>query len=244
MRKKKAQVHIGTSGWSYSHWKENFYPKEIKPANWLEYYSHAFSTVEINNTFYRMPKKSTVEKWHEDVPDAFIFSIKISRYISHRKKLHDCKESLDFFYQRIKPMGSKTGPILIQLPPSFKANQERLIDFIGYLNTDYKHTFEFRHPSWFTEDIYELLNKNKIALCITDLNKKLSPEEITSDFTYIRLHGPKKAYQGSYGKANLRNWKKKIDRWLASSISVFCYFDNDEKGFAIEDAKVLQSYYS
>jgi uncharacterized protein YecE (DUF72 family) len=240
----KAQVHIGTSGWSYKHWKENFYPKKLKTTDWLQYYGNAFETVEINSTFYHTPSISTVKKWHAQVPDKFAFSIKASRYITHRKRLHDCAESVDFFYQRIKPFGSKLGPILFQLPPSFKANKERLIEFIGLLSKEYKYTFEFRHSTWFADDIYEILAGNNIALCITDLNGTLSPQEITSDFTYLRLHGPKKAYIGSYGSVKLKSWKRKIDKWVDSSTSVYCYFDNDEKGYAIEDAKLLLSYYT
>jgi uncharacterized protein YecE (DUF72 family) len=160
------QILIGTSGWSYPHWKENFYPN-------------------------------------------------------------------------IQNLKSKLGPILFQLPPSFKLNFDRLVDFISLLDKKQLHTFEFRHESWFNQDVYDLLSKNNIALCITDLNGKLTPEIITSQFTYIRLHGPHKSYQGSYGKAALKKWKKKIEIW-SEKISVYCYFDNDEKRFAVEDAKTLQ----
>lgn len=234
------QIFIGTSGWSYNHWKENFYPKNLKPTGWLHYYANVFSTVEINTTFYHSPLISTVENWFAQVPEDFTFSIKANRYITHQKKLHDCAESLEIFYKNIKQLKFKIGPILFQLPPSFKINKERLIEFIGHLNKKYKYTFEFRHESWFTQEIYELLSKNEIALCITDLNGKLSPEEMTSHFTYIRLHGPQKSYKGSYGLSKLKLWKKKIEKWSSQKISVYCYFDNDEKGYAIQDAKLLQ----
>lgn len=236
---KAPKIHIGTSGWSYNHWKENFYPKGLKSSDWLHYYSTIFSTVEVNTTFYHAPLSSTVSHWHAAVPANFQFSIKASGYITHRKRLNDCSESLDFFYEHIKDLKSKIGPILFQLPPSFKMNKERLEEFTCLLDSNFEYVFEFRHPSWFVDEIYELLSEKEIALCITDLNGELSPEEITSHFTYIRLHGPKKAYQGTYGVQKLKWWKKKIEGW-AIKTSVYCYFDNDEKGYAIQDAKFLQ----
>lgn len=240
VRNQPTQIHIGTSGWSYDHWKENFYPKEIKTKNWLNYYSSIFSTVEVNSTFYHLPRATTIENWVSQVPRNFIFSIKASRYITHRKRLHDCKENVDYFFKSIESLGKNLGPILIQLSPSFQINQERLTEFIGHLKKEYRYVFEFRHPSWFVDEIYELLSKNQLALCITDLNGSLSPEEITSNFTYIRLHGPHIAYKGSYGLPKLKSWKKKIEKWTDSKTSVYCYFDNDEKGYAIQDARQLQ----
>lgn len=231
-------IHIGTSGFSYVHWKENFYPKGLNAKKWIHYYSQTFSTVELNTTFYHLPLKSTVENWHTQVPDDFIFSIKASRYITHQKRLHDCKESVDLFYAHIQAVKTKTGPILFQLPPSFKLNKERLKEFIKGLKKSHRHVFEFRHESWYVDEIYELLEKNKIALCISDLTGKTTPEVITTDFTYMRLHGPKLAYQGSYGPL-LKEWKKKISQW-SSKATVYCYFDNDKKGYAIQDAKVLK----
>ena len=232
-------MHIGTSGWSYEHWKEIFYPEGLKPTSWLHYYSQFFSTVEVNTTFYHTPSQKTVENWYSGVLEDFIFSIKTNRYITHLKKLKDCKGSLKIFYKSLENFKGKVGPILVQLPPSFKINNERLIEFISELDTKYQHVFEFRHESWFVDRVYEVLAHQNMALCITDLNGKLSPEEITADFTYIRLHGPKKAYKGSYGPAHLKIWKKKIETWAAQG-SVYCYFDNDEKSYAIKDAQFLQ----
>ena len=233
------KIYIGTSGWSYSHWKENFYPQALKAKDWLNYYSTVFSTVEINSTFYRLPLVSSVQNWYAKVPKDFLFAIKASRYMTHQKRLKDCGDALEFFYERMANLKSKIGPILFQLPPSFKMDKDRLVEFISCLSHDYAYVFEFRNPTWFIDDIYEFLSQKKIALCMTDLNGHLSPEEITAHFTYIRLHGPKKAYQGSYGISKLKLWKKKIEKW-AAKVSVYCYFDNDEKGYAIEDAKSLQ----
>lgn len=232
------KIYIGTSGWSYKHWQESFY-LDLKSPQWLNHYGTIFSTVEINSTFYHTPSISTIQNWHAQVPSNFVFSIKASRYITHRKKLHDCEESIHFFYERIKHFKDKVGPILFQLPPSFKMDKDVLVEFISHLNPKNQHTFEFRHPSWFTPEIYDLLSKNQMGLCITDLNGTLSPQEITSFFTYIRLHGPKEAYSGSYSASELKAWEKKIEKWM-SEVSVYCYFDNDEKGYAVQDAITLK----
>lgn len=242
-RQNRSTVHIGTSGWSYEHWKENFYPEKLKSNDWLKFYSTNFSTVEINTTFYHLPRDTTVKNWYAIVPDNFLFAVKASGYITHQKRLHDCKNSLRVFFSSIKALKNKIGPILFQLPPSFKINLERLTEFISHLSKKHEYVFEFRHKSWFVKETYDLLSKHKIALCITDLNGKLSPEEITSHFTYIRLHGPQKAYLGSYGLRKIKSWKRKIESWIAAETSVYCYFDNDEKGYAIQDAKILQTLF-
>ena len=240
MTNEAAKIHIGTSGFSYSHWKENFYPKGLAANKWLNFYSQFFSTVELNTTFYHLPSSKTVKNWHEQVPEGFLFSIKASGYITHQKRLHECKGSVELFYKIIKDLKNKIGPILFQLPPSFKINKDRLLEFLEHLSSDYNYVFEFRHPSWYIDEIYEILQKKKIALCLTDLHGKLSAEEITAPFTYIRLHGPQKSYEGFYGPAKLKVWKNKIEKWTPKT-SVYCYFDNDEKAFAIQDAKTLQA---
>ncbi|PJD96439.1 MAG: hypothetical protein CK425_05565 [Parachlamydia sp.] len=239
---RRPRVQIGTAGWSYPDWKENFYPDGLKTKEWLNYYSANFATVEVNTTFYHLPLQSTVNNWLNQVPESFLFSIKASRYITHQKKLKECKESLALFYKVMQELHPKMGPILFQLPPSFQMNKERLEDFLLHLKEDFLHVFEFRHPSWFVDEIYEILAKKNIGLCMTDLNGKQSPEEITSFFTYIRLHGPHQAYQESYGAAKLKSWKKKIEKWKTKT-SVYCYFDNDAKGAAIEDAKVMRDFF-
>lgn len=233
------KAHIGTSGWYYEHWNEAFYPKDLKQKDRLKYYSNHFQTVEINSTFYHLPKESVVKNWHLQVPKKFIFSVKASQYITHRKRLLNDEESVQLFYKRAEFLEDNLGPILFQLPPSFKEDKERLRHFLTQLSKHHRHTFEFRHASWYCQEIYDLLHKHKIALCITDLSGKLSPLEITSNFTYLRLHGPKKAYRGSYSSQTLKKWKERIQEWNKQKIEVFCYFDNDEKGFAAQDAKRL-----
>jgi uncharacterized protein YecE (DUF72 family) len=240
MNQTPAQIHIGTSGWSYEHWKGSFYPKDLKSADWLEHYAQHFSTVEINNTFYRIPSTTTVQNWYTRVPQQFLFAVKASRYITHQRKLQDCRHTLSFFYESIAEFKDKAGPILFQLPPFFRKDKDRLRDFIHLLTDTYSYTFEFRHASWYTDEIYEILSEKNVALCITDLHGQLSPEIATANFTYIRLHGPQNTYRGSYGLAKLKPWKKKIEQWVNSKTSVYCYFDNDEKGYAPKDALLLQ----
>ncbi len=235
-------IVIGTSGWSYDHWKENFFPKGLKKEEWLHFLSNQFPTVEINTTFYHTPRLSTVKNWYKQVPENFVFSVKASRYITHIKRLNDCKESLNFLYKSLKPLKEKQGPILIQLPPSFQIHKERLEEFISHLKKEFRYTFEFRHPTWFVDEIYDILQKHNIALCITDLNHKLSPVVVTANFTYMRLHGPKSAYKGSYSDSTLKTWKKRMEEWKEKGIGSFCYFDNDEKGYAVVDAKRLQVF--
>lgn len=235
-------ISIGTSGWSYPHWKKNFYPENLKTQEWLHFYSEHFPTIEVNTTFYHLPLLTSVENWYKQVPKNFLFSIKASRYITHQKRLNDCENSLKLFFKHLKPLKEKLGPILFQLAPSFKQNIDRLTHFIQFLDDDHQYVFEFRHPSWFVDEVYEILAGKNIALCITDLNKIQSPEVMTANFTYIRLHGPKKAYQGTYGPKQLRLWKNKIEIW-EKQVAVFCYFDNDEKGYAIEDAMFLQKLF-
>ena len=234
-----SSVHIGTSGWSYKHWEGPFYPEYLKNQGHLKYFSEHFPTVEINSTFYHVPKEETVKNWYKQVSDPFVFSVKASGYITHRKRLNDCRESVQFFLKRISLLKGKLGPILFQLPPSFAFNKERLEEFISYLNKKFIYTFEFRHSSWFNDEIYTLLNKKGIALCITDLGGNLSPLEITAKFTYIRLHGPRQSYTGSYGTRLLKPWQKRIEKWCDQNIEVYCYFDNDDKGYALKDAATL-----
>jgi uncharacterized protein YecE (DUF72 family) len=234
-------IYIGTSGWYYEHWIKNFYPEDSKPTDRLYYYAKHFNTVEINTSFYHLPKIETVKKWDTQVSNKFIFSVKASRYITHMKRLKDAEESTKLFYSRIKYLEPHLGPILFQLPPSFKKNTERLVEFISHLSNKYDHVFEFRHPSWYCEEIYEILKKEKLGLCITDLGGELSPLIVTSHFAYLRLHGPKIKYQGTYGTKKIQEWKKQILEFSKNKITTYCYFDNDEKGYAVQDALKLQS---
>lgn len=234
------KIFIGTCGWSYNHWEEVFYPK-IPAQRRLHFYAQFFKTVEVNSTFYGLPRMQTVKNWTLQVPPSFCFSIKASRFITHVKRLKNCQESLQLFYNQIGYFEQQVGPILFQLPPSFEKDTERLQEFVELLSPQYKYTFEFRADSWFDEEVYELLKEKKIALCISDLNGSLSPIEVTADFVYIRLHGPEEAYQGYYGKTGLASWAKRIEDWVnRDEKGVYIYFDNTDKGPAIQDAQLLE----
>jgi len=230
-------LNIGTSGWSYAHWDTVFY-RGIPSSHWLEFFAKHFATVEVNSTFYRLPTEKTVKNWDKNTPDDFVFSVKASRYITHVKRLKEF-DSVQTFLKNLQPIQHKLGPILFLLPANFQLNYSRLAEFIKYLPKNYRYTFEFRHPSWLIEEVYALLKKNDIALCISDLNGKLTPIQVTASFVYVRLHGPKEAYRGRYSLSQLKQWEKRIKEWRSKKLSVYIYFDNDEKGFAIKDAKIL-----
>lgn len=233
-------VNIGTSGWSFKTWKGVFYPEDIDVDNMISTYALTFSTVELNHSFYQLPKKKEINIWCDKTPEHFIFSCKVSRYITHMKKLKDPKKHVSKFINAITPFGKKLGPILFQLPPYWSLNYSRLKDFIDVLPDEYRYCFEFRHNSWFCEMVYDLLRESKIALCFYDLKGFQSPEEVTTDFIYTRLHGPKeKAYEGSYDGRTLAGYAQKFVRWQQEGKKIFCYFDNDKKACAPKDALFL-----
>lgn len=234
-------IHIGTSGWNYRHWRGTFYPEDMPQKKWLEYYVERFGTVEINNSFYQLPSEQTFKNWQETVPDDFLFSVKASRYITHMKKLKDPEQGLENFIPRVKSLGKKLGPILFQLPPHWSFNPERLQAFLQALPQDNKYTFEFRDPSWFESQTYEILAKHNAAFCIYEIKGELSPKEVTADFIYIRLHGPKQqAYTGQYDQKTLVGWAGAFSAWLKNNKEIYCYFDNDENGYAAQDALRLK----
>ncbi|MBS3819450.1 DUF72 domain-containing protein [bacterium] len=237
---KQNLIHIGTSGWHYPHWKGPFYPLQHSDSALLSYYMKYFHTAEINNSFYQIPQKKTLELWRNTVPGNFNFSVKASRYITHMKKLKDPHQPVSHFLQRIDTLGNKRGPILFQLPPRWKCNPERLESFLKILPKNYRYTFEFRDPSWFNSQVYEILTRYKASFCIYDLDGRLSPKKITADFVYIRLHGPDGPYQGKYNQKTLSNWSSDFSRWTQQNKEVYCYFDNDQAGFAVQNAWELQ----
>ncbi len=233
-------IHIGTSGWSYDHWKGPFYPAGLPNDQMLAYYFRHFQTVEINSSFYHLPQKQTLERWREAAPESFIFTAKASRYITHMKKLKDPQESVATFLERIRILGDKLGPILFQLPPRWHFNEVRLAGLLDALSGEFRYAFEFRDHSWLNERTYALLSRHKAAFCIYELEGFLSPKEITADFIYVRLHGPNGAYQGSYNAQTLAGWAGAFSAWASRGHSVYCYFDNDEAGYAAQNAQRLE----
>ncbi|MFA5038794.1 MAG: DUF72 domain-containing protein [Candidatus Omnitrophota bacterium] len=241
---KPGRAYIGTSGWHYLHWKELFYPKDIPPRGFLEFYARYFESAEINNTFYRLPEKETLLAWKKTVPRNFTFSVKASRYITHTKKLNDPKKTVPLFLKRTEELGEKLGVIIFQLPPHWQRDLERLIGLLKTLPRQHRYAFEFRDPSWFKPDVLRALEDHRAAFCIYELNGTLSPKAVTSDYVYIRLHGPKAAYQGRYSPAALRLWSQEIQAWNQQGKDVFCYFDNDERAYAVKNAQALKNLLS
>lgn len=234
------QIHIGTSGWHYLYWRGPFYPEDLAPAEFLSFYAGTFPTVEINNSFYQLPREKTLLNWGNTVPAGFIFALKGSRFITHLKKLKDPAQSLAPLLARVTFLGPKLGPILFQLPPRWPFNPERLEAFLAALPAAYRYALEFRDQSWLNPRAYESLARHGAAFCIYDFAGFLSPREVTADFVYLRLHGPKGPYQGQYSTRTLADWAGAIAAWADRGKEVFCYFDNDEAGYAAQDALRLK----
>ncbi len=233
-------VRIGTSGWHYKHWRGPFYPEDLPPPKMLSYYYQHFDTVEINNSFYRLPTSECFCAWREATPRGFCFAVKASRFLTHRKKLRDPENALDNLLPRVAELKEKLGPILFQLPPNWQANPERLDRLLTLLPRKLLYAFEFRDPSWHTPEIFAILRRHNAAFCAFDLAGFQSPVEITADFTYIRLHGPGGKYQGSYSHSALSDWAECIRGWRRQMRSVFVYFDNDQAGYAAHNALTLK----
>lgn len=228
-------VFIGTSGWNYDGWKGSLYPEGIRAKDLLPAYAETFRTVEINNTFYSLPSEKTVRTWYEASPKNFIFAVKVSRFITHNKKLKDPAESVRKFFSVISGLDDKLGPLLFQLPPRWRVNPQRLKELLQVLSRDYRYTFEFREPSWLCDEVYDILARYDANLCFYDFKQFRPPEILTTDFAYVRLHGPlKEAYGGSYSGASLASYARKIKEWKVKK--VYCYFDNDQKAQAPKDA--------
>ncbi len=235
----RGQSFIGTSGWSYDDWTERFYPPLLPASDRLAFYARHFQTVEINATFYRLPEPATVAHWNEEAPAKFRFAAKASRFITHMKKLKDPEASMSPFFRAIAGLDEKCGPILFQLPPHWHVNPARLTDFLEALGAGYRYAFEFRDQSWYDEKIFAALKDHGAALCIHDLVGNESPVETTTDFVYLRFHGPDGPYRGKYGKATLRGWADRLAGWIVEGRDVYCYFNNDERAYAVADALML-----
>ena len=240
MAKTEAAIRIGTSGWHYDHWRGRFYPDELPKTRWLEHYARHFDTVEINSTFYHLPKVQTMVNWHDRAPARFLYALKASRYITHVKKLNDPQESLERFLELAALLKRRLGPVLYQLPPSLYKDLQRLDDFIACLPNPNCAVFEFRHPSWYDDETFDLLRRRKVAFCIHDMTGKASPRVVTGDVIYIRFHGTAGRYAGSYTHAMLAEWAD----WLADHRdkvrAIYAYFNNDVEGHAINNATMLR----
>jgi uncharacterized protein YecE (DUF72 family) len=236
-----ADLRIGCSGWSYAHWTGPFYPSGLKAGGRLAFYATRFDTCEINASFYGLPRESAVQAWRGGVPGGFLFAWKVSRFISHNKKLRDCQASVDLVFGRMQGLGEKQGPALIQLPPTLKADPERLATFAGWLPRDVRCAFEFRHPSWYEPPVLTVLRDHNLALVVSDHHHAPAPWLATADFVYVRGHGPSGRYHGRYPAAQLETWAARIAAWRAQGRDAYVYFDNDVKSAAPTDAAALKA---
>lgn len=240
LKRQIAGYHVGTSGWHYPHWRGPFYPETLPASRWLAYYVERFSCVEINNSFYRLPELATVEQWHRQSPEDFLFAVKAWRVITHRKKLKECASALEAFFDRIQPFKEKLGPILFQLPPRWKVNPGRLREFLKRLPSGHRCAFEFRDTTWHTPEVYAALVEFNAAFCIFQLAGFIAPAQATADFVYVRLHGPGGAYAGNYDPRTLQLWARRLRRWHEEGKDCFVFFDNDEAAYAAHNAFYLQ----
>lgn len=231
----QATTHIGTSGWQYKHWRDLFYPHDLKIKDWLGYYARHFDCVEVNSSFYALPAPDTIAKWCACVPPGFIFAAKAPRKITHFKKLKNCETETEALFRRLDGFGSHLGPVLFQLPPRWRCNLRRLETFLETMPPGYRLVFEFRDRSWHNGDVYSLLASRSIAFCIYDSAGFTAPLIAEGDLVYLRLHGPGTAYASSYRAPRLRVWVDRAIAWNRRSKEVFVFFDNDERGYAVKN---------
>ena len=239
MSESKTSIRIGTSGWYYNHWHGLFYPETIAKHKWFDFYTKSFDTVEINSSFYRMPKPENVKKWYKSSPENFIYAVKANRMITHLKKLRDVERQLADFLQTVSILKEKLGPVLFQLPPSLKKDFSLLKDFLSLLDKKVFGVFEFRHKSWYENKCFSLLDDFKAGFCIHDLEGSASPRIITGNVIYMRFHGTTGRYAGSYSKKILADWARWI-RKNKKARACFAYFNNDSNAYAVKNAKTLR----
>jgi uncharacterized protein YecE (DUF72 family) len=235
-------VRVGCSGWNYPHWRERVYPKGVPQRRWLAHYATLFDSVEVNNTFYRLPKRDAVAAWVDETPEGFVFAVKASRYLTHMKRLTDLDRGVQRFYERIEPLvdSPKLGPVLWQLPETFRRDDERLGSALEQLPPG-RHCFEFRHESWFTPAVYALLRENGAALVVGDHPARpFQTYELTADWTFVRFHHGSRGRGGNYSERELETWQRRIAQWRRR-VEVLAYFNNDWEGYAVRNALRLKS---
>lgn len=232
-------LRVGTSGYHYDHWSGSFYPADLAKKDWFAHYGRHFDTVEINNTFYRLPPAHVFDAWRDAAPRGFCYAVKFSRYGTHLKRLLEPAQPIRLFLERAERLGAALGPILVQLPPHWHADFERLENFLKRLPSAHRWVVEFRDPSWLAERAFELLMRYNVALCIHDMLRD-HPRRITADFTYLRFHG--RRYGGSYSPQALSVQARQIRAFLKRGLDVHVYFNNDQHGYAVENGLALKRY--
>lgn len=232
-------IRIGCSGWQYRHWRGDFYPADLPAARWLEYYAQRFDTVEINNTFYRLPEAPTFAAWARRVPAGFVFALKASRFLTHMKKLKDPADPLQRFFTRAKHLRTSLGPVLYQLPPHWPVNLERFRSFLRALPRGRRHAVEFREPSWYAPEVFALMERHRVALCLHDMPGSAPERVAIGPFVYVRFHGVQK-YSGRYDDRTLQTWAAWLAEQRRGGRPIYAYFNNDVGGHAPRDALRLR----
>ncbi len=235
-------VHIGCSGWSYRDWRGLFYPEDLPATRWFEHYATVFDTVELNATFYRLPAPATVQRWAERAPDGFTYSLKLGQFGSHRMKLRDAESWLPNHLDRIDRLGPSLGPTLVQLPPRWRRDLDRLDEFLTVAPKHHRWAVEVREPSWLCDDVFDLLSRHGAALCLHDLLPD-HPLVRTTSWTYLRFHGPNALtdpYHGPYTGRRLGRLASLLDRWRGEGTEIYAYFNNDMEAMAPVDAQWLR----
>jgi uncharacterized protein YecE (DUF72 family) len=235
------RVHVGCSGWNYRHWRGTFYPDKLAVKNWFAFYAEQFDTVEINNSFYRLPKAETFDKWRAQAPPGFVYSVKANRYLTQAKKLKDCAEPVARMMPPFRHLAETLGPILYQLPPNLRIDLRRLEKFLALLPQELTHVFEFRDPSWYDPETIALLGRSGASFCCHDMAGSASERWVVGPVAYVRFHGATSKYWGRYSDATLLDWANWMKVQVATGRSVWAYFNNDIDGHAILDALTLQS---
>ena len=226
-------IFVGTSGYNYPEWKGSFYPEKLSASRMLGYYAARFRTVEINYSFYRLPSDKAVRGWADQTPDDFVFTLKASRRITHDARLRDCQELLDVFCERARNLDGKLGTVLFQLPPYARKDVDALGQFLEWLPSDIRGAFEFRHASWLSDDVYDLLRASNSALCVTDGEKVATPLVATADYAYFRLRDE------GYGPGEVAEWARKVDAHAKDPVDAFVYFKHEKEGRGTEFAKIF-----
>jgi uncharacterized protein YecE (DUF72 family) len=231
--------YCGTSGWNYKHWVGILYPRTLPPSKWLDRYAEEFDTVEVNNSFYRLPSRETFEAWRKQAPEGFTFAVKASRFLTHMKKLKDPEEPLERILGNARGLEGKLGPVLYQLPPGWHVNLERLEQFLSLLPKDLRHVMEFRDHTWNVEPVFDLLRKYNVGYCIMSAPDLPCEMISTADFTYLRMHSGGVETGSNYTEGGLEWWAEHCKGFLRHG-DLYVYFNNDYMGYAIYNARRLK----
>ena len=232
-------LYVGTSGWQYRDWRGAFYPEKLAQARWLEHYSANFDVVEVNNTFYHLPEASTFAKWERETLADFVVVVKMSRFLTHLKRLLDPAEPVHRFMTRARKLGRKLGPVLIQLPPRFEAAPERLEATLALFDPDVRVAVEFRDDSWYSDEVRGILERHGAALVLADRRNRHTPLWRTADWGFVRLHEGVARPRPCYGEAMLETWVERIRELWPPGVDVFAFFNNDHRCCAVRDAGVF-----